>query len=74
MSFVLAIGGSLAVLTEVVSSFAATMAAVTGLGAASARSLAVLWKLPSERIESVTAVGFLFGATGTIAIVCIDLI
>jgi hypothetical protein len=67
-------GGPLAVLTELVSNFAGMMAAVTGMVAGSARALAVLQKLPPERIESTTAIGFVFGATATIAIVCIDLI
>jgi hypothetical protein len=74
MSFALVAYGLLGVLTEVVSSFAATMAAVTGVAAASARSLAVLGKLPPERIESITAIGFVAGAIATISVVCIDFI
>lgn len=74
MSIIPVTGGPVALLTELVSNFAGTMAAVTGMAAGSARALAVLQKLPPERIESTTAVGFVLGATATIAIVCIDLI
>jgi hypothetical protein len=62
----------LAVLTEVVSSFAETMVVVTGMFAGSARAWAVLTKSSREQIESTTAVGFGLGAGVTIFVVCIN--
>jgi hypothetical protein len=62
-----------AVLTELVSGLAGTMAVVTGIFARSARAWAVLREMPPDRIEWVTAIGFAFGAVVTILIVCLDL-
>jgi hypothetical protein len=64
--------GPSAVLTELVSSFAGTIAVVTAAVAGFARAWAVLRRFPHEQTEWMTAAGFVGGAIVTLFLVCID--
>ncbi|HSS04267.1 MAG TPA: hypothetical protein VLK89_03635 [Solirubrobacterales bacterium] len=74
MSLVVPDVAPIAVLTEFVSSIAGTVVGVSGVVAGSTRAWAVLTREPHERIERMTAIGFVAGAVCAIAIVCIDAI
>jgi hypothetical protein len=63
----------LATLTEFASSSAGTIVVITGLFAGCARAWAVLRRLPADRIERATAVGFAIGGAGMLLLVFIDI-
>jgi len=63
---------TLAALTELVSTSAGTVVVITGAFAGSARASAVLRRLPPDRVEWMTAVGFVGGVAATILLVIVD--
>ncbi len=60
------------VVIDVVSDVAGTMIVLTGLLAAALRTGAVLAKSSSERVEWVTALGFLWGAIVATMLLALD--
>jgi hypothetical protein len=63
---------TLATLTEVVSRSAGTTVVITGALAGCARAGAVLRRLPADRVEWMTAIGFMSGVLATLLLVCVD--
>jgi hypothetical protein len=61
-----------AVVTEIVSSFAGAIVVMTGTFAGCARALAVLKELPRDRVEWMTAIGFVMGMAVTLLLVVVD--
>jgi hypothetical protein len=61
-----------AILVEFVSNVGGAMVVVTGLAAGLARTWAVLVQASNERVERMTAVGFVAGIVVMLFIVCID--
>jgi len=59
-------------LTELVTNIAGTIVVVTGVVAGSARTWAVLAEGSHDRVERMTAVGFVVGAAITLCLVVID--
>jgi hypothetical protein len=58
--------------TELVSGAAGTVVVLTGLCAGGARACAILLSLPQERVEWMTALGFVVGVAIALLIILVD--
>ncbi|HET8862011.1 MAG TPA: hypothetical protein VFM94_02035 [Solirubrobacterales bacterium] len=61
-----------ATLTEAVSASAGTIVVITGVSAGGFRAATVLWRFPPDRVEWMTAAGFVCGVVVTILLVFVD--